>query len=201
MIRRSTLPVLVTVALLFAACGGGSDEASSSDDTTSQVATSLTDVDDENANAEATEPAPTSEPSSESDAVESEAGPGADTSPDCSTALTVEEVDALFNTAAEITGAGSFCNIILRDDAVAGFNAFTDDQADEALAIQSERFEQFAITSSTGVTLPDDRGFVFDGKAIVRADSGTVYLFSIGELGDIDTQATLESLAELLIVR
>jgi hypothetical protein len=116
--------------------------------------------------------------------------------------LTPDEVESILGAPAEISGAGEFCRFVFADDAVGSFATWSGSKADEAMEVLLPKFKADERAVADGVLLDGDRGFVYDGSAVVRGDSGRVFRFDTPlNIGVADMQTAMEEMADLLLTR
>ncbi len=187
--RLSLLPIAFVAALVLTACGSDGDDTSTASDPPSTEVTSDTTT---------AAPAP-EEPAAEDPA---ESGDSTDAEGGCDQVLTSDEVEPFLGTPVEFSGSGQVCNVIFADDAIGSFQAWSGSKADEAMEVLLPKFQADDLATANGLLLDDDRGFVFDGSAIVRGDSGRVFRFDTPDNVDVaDMQTAMEGIADLLLTR
>lgn len=185
--RTSVLAVAIAGVFLLGACGGDSDEGAT---TTTAVAAAATDV--PATTTSVADDAPTTTEAAVADEASAELP--------CGGELTVDEVDAILGTSAEMKGVPSNCLIVFADDAVGSYSRWTGATADEALQVNLDSFN--TGSKGAGTLLDDGRGYVAESQLVVRGDSGAVYSLNIPDNLDLaDTEVAMSAFLDLLIAR
>lgn len=187
MITRRTLIGLAAAATLALSGCGGDDEASApeSDALSTQVS----------AEPAADAPADTSATNDAAGGAEtSTTGDGS--SDGCDEVLTVEEVEAAMGSAPQIDGSGEVCQFTFDSGTTGTFQVLSGPAADEAFTSQMQ-----SGLSDEGELLDDGQGFVLADTVVVKGASGQVFNFSVPIGDELADQASMQSIADLLVTR
>ncbi len=195
MTTRSTLRnVTIAAAVILSACGGDDEVAATSDDSTTADGGAGTTIE--------TPVATTLETAVEEPASDEETGAAAETDEGCDQLLTAEELESILGAPVEVEprGTGQICNWVFASDAIGTMQVFTGSKADEAMDTLIPKYE--AEATSRGILLDDGRGYVLNGSAVVRSDSGRVFSLAVPDGIDVaDMNAALKAITDLLLTR
>lgn len=182
------LPLALAATFVLAGCGGSSDGGATPSAAPSDAGATDTTV------AVTTTTVATTE-----ETIAASADVGSD---GCDRVLTSDEVESILGSPVEFTGSSETCMVIFADDSIGNLQAFSGSKADEAIEVLLGKFQADEAASASGVLLDDGRGFVLDGSAIVRGDSGRVFRFDTPDNVDVpDMQLAMEAIAALLLTR
>ncbi len=147
------------------------------------------------------EEAPRTTPSStpETAGEEAETAAEAPASDDCTSVLSVEEINEIFQVSIiEINGGGGFCLVVWADDAVGSMNTFSADDAQMWREANTRKFDEAA---AGGVLLEGgERGYITDVSVAAIDDGGRVYDFIVPDSIEIPDGA-LDRVAEIFLAK
>lgn len=195
--RTNILPIAIVAALALTACGGDDDGSSAPSTDPPSADPPSADVAPDTASEAPAETAAV-DPAESGDTADDSAG----TEDGCDQVLSPAEIESILGVAPEIKGSGEVCQLIYASDAVGTFQAFSGSKGDEAIDTLLSDFQTDEYKSANGVPLDDGRGYVLDSTAVVRGDSGRVFVFGAPDSLDLaDTEAAMQGIADLLLTR